>query len=141
MKKLMTATLLTSVLAAGCDGKVQGTFDEAVRQTSDRIEALLGTYEASIEISSSYMEAAANKWSQRPVGGCEMADNELTDFLGGAMAGSAFTGWIAGDSIIAVITSAGSFAVAIPAVATGIVVGATTATAAYAGVKTWCAGA
>ena len=68
-----------------------------------------------------------------------ICDSKLVDFAGGAAAGTAATGLIAGDSMLIIATSAGSAAAVMPAVAPIIVIGAGLTTAAYAGVKGTCA--
>jgi len=145
MIKQITSVLIF-VLLAGCgESKVTDTAKDIYGQLKERspeyLEAVAGAYTTSLEMTSGHMVAAAQKWKERPVGICEMTDDEMFDFLGGAMAGTAFTGWVAGDSLIAIVTAAGSISVVVPAVATGLVAGAASATAAYGAVKTYCIGA
>ena len=141
----MTSVLIF-VLLAGCgEAKVTETAKDIYGQFKERspdyLEVVAGTYTASLKMTSGHMAAAAQKWKERPVGICEMTDDEMFDFLGGAMAGTAFTGWVAGDSVVILATAAGSFGVVMPAVATGLVASAASATAAYGAVKTYCIGA
>ena len=123
MKKLIAPILAAGLLLSGCG-----------------IEDAKGIYKESINITSGYLEAATSKWQSRPVGVCELNESELFDFMGGLTAGTALAGWVAGDSVIAVMTSMGTLVVAMPAVATGVVASAATAATAYAGVKGYCAG-
>ena len=67
-----------------------------------------------------------------------VCDSKLVDFAGGAAAGAATTGLIAGDSVMVIATSAGGVAATMPAVAPVIVIGAGLTAAAYAGVKGTC---
>jgi hypothetical protein len=145
MIKQITSVLIF-VLLAGCgESKVTDTakdiYGELKEHSPEYLEAVSGAYRTSLKMTSGHMAAAAQKWKERPVGICEMTDDEMFDFLGGAMAGTAFTGWVAGDSVVALVTSAGSAWVVMPAVATGLVAGAASATAAYGAVKTYCIGA
>ena len=125
MKKLIAPVLAAGLLLSGCGVEV---------------EDAKGIYRASIKITSEYMDAAASKWQGRPAGICELNESELFDFVGGLSAGAALTGWVAGDTVVAVMTSIGPAFVLMPAVATGVVASAATAATAYAGVKGYCAG-
>ncbi|MDC0572922.1 hypothetical protein OAO91_05705 [Luminiphilus sp.] len=130
MKKLIAPILAFGLFLSGCE----------LDQAAEYIELAEETYEESVIVTSVYMEEMTSKWRDRPVELCEMTDSEMFDFIGGLTSGTALTGWLAGDSIIALATSMGTVAVVMPAVATGIVVGAASASAAYAGVKGYCAG-
>jgi hypothetical protein len=123
MKKLIAPVLAAGLLLSGCG-----------------IEDAKGIYKESINITSGYLEAATSKWQSRPVGVCELNESELFDFVGGLSAGTALTGWVAGDALVWAMTSMGPMLVLMPAVATGVVASAATAATAYAGVKGYCAG-
>ena len=84
MIKQITSVLIF-VLLAGCgESKVTDTAKDIYGQLKERspeyLEAVAGAYTTSLEMTSGHMVAAAQKWKERPVGICEMTDDEMFDF-------------------------------------------------------------
>jgi hypothetical protein len=69
---------------------------------------------------------------------CSYSENTFIDVVGGAAAGTALTSAMAGESMVIIVTSNALLVGTAPVVAPAVVVGAATATAAYATLKAWC---
>ena len=137
MKKLI-AGVWALILITGCGESATGTIEDLAAKTGPVMERLAETYDVTMETASGHLDELAEKWTERPIRVCEMTDDAMFDFVGGLMSGTALTGYIAGDSIIAVATAYGYVAVVMPAVATSIVIGASSAAVGYAGLKAYC---
>ncbi|MDG2441679.1 MAG: hypothetical protein P8M13_00325 [Luminiphilus sp.] len=106
--------------------------------SDEQTKAIKVTFDESVEVAERSIERAVETWRESDVNLCELTDDQWANFVGGLSTGTAITGALAGDSIIVLLTSAGSIAVVAPAVATGVTVAAGTVAATYGGIKGYC---
>lgn len=122
---LSLAITLSVALLSGCEGAA-----DSVKEMSNK----------TVEITSDQMATLLDWWQVRPTGVCELSEEEAFDFAGGVAAGTVLTALISGDIIVGLVTSAGTLAVVVPAVASGVVLAGGTAAVGYAGIKAYCIG-
>ena len=123
MKKLLI--FLLSFIPATAFGDIQevieGTYDEAVKRTSEQIET------------------TARYWAEADL--CDVSEDGLDglfNFVGGVAAGTSVTAMAAGDSVLVVLTSSGALAISAPAVAATTIVTAGSVATTYAAIKAYC---
>jgi hypothetical protein len=123
MKKLLI--FLLSFIPATAFGDIQevieGTYDEAVKRTSEQIET------------------TARYWAEADL--CDVSEDGLDglfNFVGGVAAGTSVTAMAAGDSVLVVLTSSGALAISAPAVASTTTVAAGSVATGYVAIKAYC---
>ena len=122
---VLLAMPLSVVLLSGCEGT-----GDSVKEISDK----------TAEITSEQMGMLLDWWQVRPTRVCELSEEEIFDLAGGVAAGTVLTAFISGDIIVGLATSTGTLAVAVPAVAGGVVLAGGTAAVGYVGIKAYCIG-